>query len=95
MGYVDSTTGVARIKAARSLLDETIREGLFVVEDHRWFDWRAHYESVDDWLERREKYPSTSVIPPALLARVRRAMKVPGTTLVVGERTRATLLGRR
>lgn len=92
LGHLDDTLGIHQIRAARARLAAIVREVLFQVGARRWFDWRVHYSSVEAWLRRREERNSTSVIPTGLLPRVRREMRTPGSTLVIGERTRAAVL---
>lgn len=92
LGFLDYSTAIAAISSARSDLASVQREGLFRPRGRRYFDWRAHYPTVDDWLRRREEYGSSIAIPPGLLRRARRKMRPPRTTLVIGERTRATAM---
>ena len=96
LGYLDSSTVIERVREARRRRAAVLREGLFVPGPRRYFDWHAHYPSIEDWFRRREEYGSTAaiVIPPEVLRRVRVEMRRPGTIFVVGERTRATLLTR-
>lgn len=91
--WATSTTRWASTRSARrARLAAIVQEVLFQVGAHRWFDWRVHYSSVEAWLRRREERNSTSGIPTGLLPRVRREMRTPGSTLVIGERTRAAVL---
>jgi len=92
LGHLDDTMGISMIKAARSRLAIVERERLFTVRGRRFFDWRVHCSGVEDWFRRREEHGSTSLIPPALLRRIRREMRFAGTTLVLGERIRATTM---
>jgi SAM-dependent methyltransferase len=84
--------GTATIRAARRQLERVISDGLFRVTARRWFDLHVHYSSVDGWLRRRDERGATSLIPNDLLAAARHEMRVPGTTLTVKERVRATAL---
>lgn len=94
LGSPDDRTSIAAIRAAERHLGRVIRDGLFRVGPRRWFDLRVHYPSVDAWLQRREERGAKTVIPDDLLARTRQEVGVPGTTLIINERVRATVLTR-
>lgn len=94
LGPLDDRIGIREIDHARAALDSVIAEGLFEVEDRRWFDMREYFPSVQGYLDYRATRAPTSVIPDALMERMREETRAPGSELVLLERTRATRLRR-
>lgn len=90
LGSLDDTVGIELIRTAREHLAAVVGDGYFRIEARRWFDKLTHYSSLDDWLQRREEYGTSSVIPPELLQRVREEMRASRAELVTVERIRAT-----
>ena len=94
VGTLSDATGTPVVNAARAHLRSLVREGLFAVQKHRWFDLRFHFSSVDEWLRRREERGSSVTIPPGVRPRARRLMRSLQGTLVLSERVRATAMER-
>jgi hypothetical protein len=92
LGYLDSSAVIERVRDARARLRVAQREGLFELRARRYFDWDAHYSTIEAWFRRRDEYGSMVRIPPELLRRLRRHMRRAGSTFVLSERTRADLL---
>lgn len=94
LGSLDDAVGIQVTRAAREHLAAVVGAGYFRIEARRWFDQLTHYSNVDDWLQRRVEYGTSSIIPPDLLQRVHEEMDASRAELVLVERIRATRMKR-
>lgn len=94
LGHLDSSGDFAKIRAARRRLNAVERDGLFRREGRRFFDLHMHFDTIGTWMETREEHGWTSEIPREVLQGARGELSIPGSSLVVVERSRATAFSR-
>jgi hypothetical protein len=94
VGAIDWTVDSREIRDARKRLAVIVREGLFRLENRRWFDLAAYHESVDAWLAYREDRGQTSPIPDEVLGRAHRELRPGEGRLAVIERIRGSAFRR-
>lgn len=49
MGYLDESKFVSEVLQTREALDEAIDRGLFAYEESITFEFRYHFDTVDEW----------------------------------------------
>ena len=91
---MDTSAGIARILAARSLLDSVVAAGYFTPTRTISFEFVYHFDSVDAWLAYMSDRWLDATIGPGLVSKARRLLRRRPGDLVLREQVRATRLER-
>lgn len=89
VGGLDESSLIESILAARSVLDEVVKRGLFAFEQEKQFEVLHYFTSVESWLKELDNEWEHVQVAPEIVERVRRLMDAGDSEIVMREPTRA------
>jgi hypothetical protein len=94
LGEINQSEDHAEIEAARVHLDSFRKGGLFVEEQHGFFELLEHHPTVEHWQDNWADNGYRLLAEPSLLKSAKQLLRSGGGELVVREPVRATALQR-